>query len=77
MPKSKEPCSQEACDIQACLKKRGFIPERYAQMENLTFVKEFLRTSPMKTQTIMETANRMFSKLTSGIFLATAKLFSY
>ncbi|KAI5055823.1 hypothetical protein GOP47_0029344, partial [Adiantum capillus-veneris] len=28
MPKSKEPCSQEACDIQTCLVKNNFITER-------------------------------------------------
>eukprot|EP00250_Pteridium_aquilinum_P012374 c20689_g1_i2 orf=326-520(+) len=28
MPKSKEPCSQEACDIQTCIKKNDYVLER-------------------------------------------------
>ncbi|KAJ7561468.1 hypothetical protein O6H91_03G029700 [Diphasiastrum complanatum] len=28
MPTSKDLCNKEACDIQSCLKKNGFIPER-------------------------------------------------
>ncbi|KAH7277684.1 hypothetical protein KP509_38G002100 [Ceratopteris richardii] len=36
MPKSKEPCYQEACKIQACLKKNNFILERcFAVIEAL------------------------------------------
>lgn len=26
---SKEPCKKEACDIQACLSKNNFMPQRY------------------------------------------------
>lgn len=28
MPASKEPCKQEACNIQSCLTKNAFNPER-------------------------------------------------
>ncbi|MCO5547588.1 hypothetical protein L7F22_001039 [Adiantum nelumboides] len=36
MPKSKEPCSQEACDIQTCLTKNNFVTERcFAVIEAL------------------------------------------
>lgn len=29
MPSIKEPCKQEACNIQSCLTKNAFNPERY------------------------------------------------
>ena len=27
---TKEPCKKEACDIQACLTKNNFLPQKYA-----------------------------------------------
>ncbi|CAJ1940425.1 unnamed protein product [Sphenostylis stenocarpa] len=31
---SKEPCKKEACDIQACLSKNNFLPQKYAPLTN-------------------------------------------
>lgn len=30
----KEPCKKEACDIQACLSKNNFLPQKYAPLIN-------------------------------------------
>ena len=36
---TKEPCKKEACDIQACLSKNNFLPQRYAPLtESLCLV---------------------------------------
>ncbi|RRT52856.1 hypothetical protein BHE74_00046146 [Ensete ventricosum] len=35
--KNKEPCKKEACDIQACLSKNNFNPERYLIVSSFSF----------------------------------------
>uniref|UniRef100_M1CBT9 Uncharacterized protein n=1 Tax=Solanum tuberosum TaxID=4113 RepID=M1CBT9_SOLTU len=34
---SKEPCKKQACDIQACLSKNNFLPQRSGSIPNLFF----------------------------------------
>ncbi|XP_047958856.1 uncharacterized protein LOC125204296 isoform X1 [Salvia hispanica] len=70
---SKEPCKKEACNIQACLSKNNFLPQRFLRY-GLSFPVKLQDNYPSPTEIVSKSYRNSVSKLSSSCSIAASNV---